>query len=93
MRKTFLDWVATRKAGDNPRGDLIRDTRATTKRPSRDEWECTCYFLRLQGACPEAIEAAERLWVEYQHWKAYEEADAWLRRRGLGRYGDAIADF
>ena len=50
-RDGFWDWVATRRACDNPRGDFIRDTRDLMKNGGDPG-------AAMQTACPEA-------WDEY----------------------------
>ena len=52
-------WIASRRAGDNPRGDFIRDTRellAANVDPG----------ARIDSACDEAIRQYERLERQYR---------------------------
>ena len=56
----FYEWVTTRRAGDNPRGDFIRDARDVFKRGG----ESHCEFM-MGGACREAKDEQEKLRREY----------------------------
>ena len=56
----FYEWVTTRRAGDNPRGDFIRDTRDTFKTGG----ESHCAGM-MGGACREAKHERDLLKREY----------------------------
>ena len=60
---TFVDWVVTRRAGDNPRGDFIRDTRFVVGcgRASEDE-----IVWRMQTGCSEAAKEYRRLFRQFR---------------------------
>ena len=63
-RPNFFEWVATRRAGNNPRGDFIRDTREGLRAhhgPNRDA-ELTAL---LDGGCEGAHIACRLLFREY----------------------------
>ena len=63
----FYEWVTTRRAGDNPRGDFIRDTRCVFQageRESRERGESRCES-RIGGACREAKHERDLLKREY----------------------------
>ena len=59
---TFVEWVCTRRAGDNPRGDFIRDTRVVVDagRASDEEIEG-----RMYSGCREAVDEYRRLRLQY----------------------------
>ena len=59
---TFVEWVVTRKAGDNPRGDFIRDTRFVVEcgRASEDEIR-----MRMRTSCWEAAKEYQRLFRQF----------------------------
>ena len=54
----FWQWVASRRAGENPRGDFIRDTRDFLGAGGDPE-------ERIATACPEARDEYERLQRQY----------------------------
>ncbi len=58
----FFAWVALKRAGDNPRGDFIRDTRALL-RAGRGEEDCEKELLH---ACAAVYDKAKKLWREYR---------------------------
>ena len=56
----FYEWVTTRRAGGNPRGDFIRDTRCVFEVGG----ESRCQE-RMDGACREAKHERDLLKREY----------------------------
>ena len=64
MSKDFWDWVVSRKAHDNPRGDFIRETRELLADNIRSLWE-------TWGTCREAQDEFNRLRKQYN--KLYED--------------------
>ena len=58
----FLEWVAGKRAGDNPRGDFIRDTRRFLKQGVAE----ADLGQKLAGACPEALSEYRKLESEYR---------------------------
>lgn len=58
----FFEWVAGKRAGDNPRGDLIRDTRSILKQGDSE----AAIQRKLDGACPEALSEYRKLQSEYR---------------------------
>ena len=58
----FFEWVTTRRAHDNPRGDFIRDTRDTFKHHG----ESGCERLYNNNACWEAQRVGEALRREWE---------------------------
>lgn len=61
MATTFIEWVCTRKAHDNPRGDFIRDTREV-KACGFDDSQMEDAVLR---GCKEAIDIYHQLRREF----------------------------
>ena len=59
MPDSFWEWVASRNAGDNPRGDFIRDTRTLLAAGSD-------LNVRIVSACAEAREEYEKLKKRWQ---------------------------
>ena len=55
----FYAWVASRRAGDNPRGDFIRDTRRILEVGRRNP---ACDILL---ACDEAIREHDKMMRQY----------------------------
>ena len=53
QKYTFYEWVGGLKAGDNPRGDFIRDTRTVMESGTVNRYEV--------GMCWEAQEEREKL--------------------------------
>lgn len=63
-RPNFFEWVATRRAGNNPRGDFIRDTREGLRiyaGPDRDAKLTSLVDSGVEGARI----ACRRLFLEY----------------------------
>ena len=58
----FLEWVAGKRASDNPRGDFIRDARRILKQEVPE----TDLGWRMAGACPEARSEYQKLESEYR---------------------------
>ena len=56
MPDSFWEWVASRNAGDNPRGDFIRDTRTSLAAGSDPN-----VWIASATACAEAREEFEKL--------------------------------
>lgn len=65
---TFKEYISRARAGDNPRGDFIRDARADTKMPDDfASWEDLESFLRrVHFASSDAIDAGKAAWRSYQ---------------------------
>ena len=59
MPDSFWEWVASRNAGDNPRGDFIRDTRTLLTAGGDPN-------ARIASACAEAREEYEKLKTRWQ---------------------------
>ena len=59
-RPGFYEWVASLDAGDDPRGDFIRDTREAFR-----SWGATYCEDMLDGACAESREAYDALRCTY----------------------------
>lgn len=72
MRPTIQEWAQKyAKAGDNPRGDFIRDLRGYSlfentfeQTPEGFEHYISC----RRGACLEAITLARRIFSDYRRW-------------------------
>jgi hypothetical protein len=63
----FGQWIRTRKAGDNPRGDFIKDTISLGSMVDRiNDWRSLEAHMFRLGACDGAIEAGKKLWDEYE---------------------------
>lgn len=67
---TFYEWVITRKAHDNSRGDFIRDSRTSSIEKNLENTESSWRnYLRQQNACSEAVKEFNLLWKQYQKYK------------------------
>jgi hypothetical protein len=74
---TFSDFIRSRRAGDNPRGDFIRDCRDDPNFPAGISTlsELRTYLMRA-NACSEAWAEARVLWREYgSEWPEDGDAD------------------
>lgn len=64
---SFHEFVLSRRAGNNPRGDFIRDTRDYAR--CHPNWQMAEYepnsINMPAGACREAIAEGRKLWCEY----------------------------
>lgn len=58
MDGRFWKWVSKRKAGRNPRGDFIRDTRDVIEMGANPD-------EKIIGACNEAKDEYDKLKVEF----------------------------
>ena len=68
---SFVEFVRSRRAGQNPRGDFIRDAREDSGLDNREfhDLESLLRYLDSCNACPGAIDAAENMWNEYISWE------------------------
>ena len=75
--RTFEHWVShVARAGDNPRGDFIRDTRGVIERgrwgdrrvETYDQLETAMHVIGRP--CNEALVQAEVCWADYNRWAA-----------------------
>lgn len=63
---TFKDFMRNCDAGQDMRGDFLRDARADRQFPEVQTWrELESYLLRC-GACEEARKAGRALWREFR---------------------------
>lgn len=63
---TFGQFILTRKAGKNPRGDFIRDAQQDAYFPyDAEDYMDVRNYLENQGACAEAIRACAAIHGEY----------------------------
>lgn len=66
--KRFLKMGLDRKSfGDTPEGDFARDAAADSSFRDFDDWDSLRTFLVFHKACPEAVNAARKL---FKIWKA-----------------------
>jgi hypothetical protein len=66
---TFKAWLLSRKGGDDPRGDFLRDTHDIGDAFPKDfaGWDAfEHYLLYTRGACYETIEEGKKLWDEWE---------------------------
>lgn len=63
-RPNFFEWVATRRAGNNPRGDFVRDTREALRVYNGPDRDAKLTAL-LDAACEGACVACAQLFREY----------------------------
>lgn len=62
----FREYVLSRRAADNIRGDFINDAKADRKFPeAAATWGDVETYLLVRGACREAVQAGRKLWNEY----------------------------
>ncbi len=64
----FLDNIVI--AGDDARGDFIRDSRQDRSFPVVRDWYIMKFYLESKYACTAAITAAAKLWLEYLKWRS-----------------------
>jgi hypothetical protein len=70
---TFNEYIASQKAGDNPRGDFISDTRdemRAGRMPEIASWDQLENYLLGKRACSEALTEGGKLWREYERAQA-----------------------
>ena len=72
---TIEAYILSRRAGDSPRGDFLRDCQEdirTGRFPDgmTEEHQLQSYLARC-GACDEARRQAHRVWVEYRRAKQW----------------------
>jgi hypothetical protein len=60
--RTFIKRVPIQ---DTPEGDFIADARADKTLPNAKSWNELQDYLSRRGACPKAIEAAQKVWDFY----------------------------
>ena len=63
---SFLEWIREQSDRDDPIGDLSKDIKRDPTNNLDDDKDAWMGHLALSGACPEAIEALEQAWNEYQ---------------------------
>ena len=66
---TFKAWLLSRKGGDDPRGNFLRDTRNIVDVFPENfaNWDALEKHLRYtRGACYETIEEGKKLRVEWE---------------------------
>ncbi|MFF8918590.1 YozE family protein [Streptomyces sp. NPDC015032] len=68
--KSFTAWLKTHVDQRNPIGDLARDVSADPDWPSRKGLSGQSDYLEECGANPEAVEALERAWTQYEAYRA-----------------------
>lgn len=68
----FREWVRSKTAHDNPRGDFIKDAKFDRELPDVSTFEELERYLRRKRACDDAIDAAKSLWKEFLRKKAGE---------------------
>jgi hypothetical protein len=79
-RPSFLSWVCSRRALDNPRGDFIRDTRDLSPLAKAELSEPLEHWPApwpSADMCAEAFDESIRLWKAYKRfYKIAENSDA-----------------
>lgn len=63
---TFKDYVLSRRDGDNPRGDFIRDVRRDESFPDCTDQQKIREYLKQKQANEAAIRELEKLYKEYR---------------------------
>jgi hypothetical protein len=83
MAMSFEDWIATEaKAGDNPVGDFIRDTRGVMVPPRWKNGDINSLsdlrnkMMWVGTPCEESFEAAEACWNQYLRFQSRASANA-----------------
>lgn len=61
----FREWVRSKTAHDNLRGDFIEDAEFDRELPDVSTFEELEGYLRRKCACVEAVDAAKSLWKEF----------------------------
>ena len=79
------EWLCTRRAGDNPRGDFIRDTRDIQATPTKEAIGRDRVNLRLLQACQEARIEEEKLLRQYRLELALDEGEGKAKSSVPGR--------
>jgi hypothetical protein len=67
--RTFRSFLKARRITNTPSGDFVRDARADSQMPDCETLDELLTYLRLRGACDEAIRAARRLWPAFERWR------------------------
>lgn len=73
----FRRYLRECRAGENPIGDFVRDSRRVRDLPNVETVDELLAFMRSRGACREAVSAARACWRRYL---------PWLRRRDFYAY-------
>ena len=63
---SFVAYIKTCKAGDDPPGDFVRDARDDRELPDVLTWKQLELYLSKRGVRSQAIAAGRRVWVAYE---------------------------
>jgi hypothetical protein len=63
---SFVAFIKTCEAGDNPAGDFIREARDDRDLPDALSWKQLELYLSRRGVRNQAIAAGRRVWVAYE---------------------------
>jgi hypothetical protein len=63
---SFVAYIKTCEAGDNPAGDFVRDARGDRDLPDAATWKQLELYLSKRGTRNQTIAAGRRVWVAYE---------------------------
>jgi hypothetical protein len=63
---SFVAYVKTCPAGDDPAGDFVREARDDRDLPDAVTWRQLELYLSKRGVMDRAIAAGKRVWVAYE---------------------------
>jgi hypothetical protein len=63
---SFVAYIKTCEAGDDPAGDFVRDLRDDGELPDAKTWRQLERYLSQRGVVDRAITAGKRVWVAYE---------------------------
>jgi hypothetical protein len=63
---SFVAYIKTCQAGDDPVGDFVRDARADRDLPDAETWRQLELYLSKRGTMDRAIVAGKRVWLAYE---------------------------
>ncbi|MFY9970592.1 MAG: hypothetical protein WBQ45_26365 [Roseiarcus sp.] len=63
---SFVAYIKTCPAGDDPTGDFVRDVRGDRDLPDAATWRQLELYLSKRGTMDRTIAAGKRVWVAYE---------------------------
>lgn len=66
MPPSFREYVMGRRITDTPAGDFVSDAKSDKTFPDAASWKEIESYLRLKGACSDAVIAGKEVWKAYK---------------------------